>query len=90
MLAEGGQSREQLQEPGISVIQVDPHGDRQAEDQVEAGTAVLVEVAVQLVGVFNDVHGDEGDAAGQRVDLLSALDEHLIQVKAQEVNLSLV
>lgn len=72
------------------MVQVDPHGDRQAEDQVEAGTTVLAEIAVQLVGVFNDVHGDEGDAARQRVDQLSALDEDLIQVKAQEVNLSLL
>lgn len=69
---------------------MDPHGDRQAEAQVEAATAVLVEVGLQLVGVFIDVHGDEGDAAGQRVDLLSTLDEDLIQVKAQEVNLSVI
>lgn len=57
---------------------------------MEAGTAVLVEIALQLVGVFNDVHGDERDAAGQRVDLLSTLDEDLIQVKAQEVNSSVI
>lgn len=69
---------------------MDPHGDRQAEAQVEAGTAVLVEVGLQLVGVFIDVHGDKGDAAGQRIDLLSTLDEDLIQVKAQEVNFSVI
>lgn len=68
---------------------MDPHGDRQAEAQVEVGTAVLVEVALQLVSVLNNVHGDEGDAAGERVDLLSTLDEDRIQVKTQEVNFSL-
>lgn len=57
---------------------------------MEAGTAVLVEVALQLFGVFNDVHSDEGDAAGQRVGLLSTLNEDLIQVKAQEVNFAVV
>lgn len=46
VLAEGGQTREQLQEPRISMVEVDPHGDRQAEAQVEAGTAVLIEVAL--------------------------------------------
>lgn len=90
MLAEGGQAGEQLQEPRIPVVQVDPHGDRQAEAQVEAGAAVLVQVVLQLVGVFNDVHGDEGDAAGPRVDPSRALDEHLVQVEAQEVNLSVI
>lgn len=72
------------------MVQVDPHGDRQAEAQVEAGTAVLIEVALQFVGIFNDVHGDEGDAVGQRVDLLSTLNEDLVQVKAQEVNFSAI
>lgn len=57
---------------------------------MEAGTAVLVEVALQLFSVFNDVHSDEGDAAGQRVGLLSTLNEDLIQVKAQEVNFAVI
>lgn len=65
---------------------MDPHGYSQAQTQVEAGAAVLVEVSLQLVGVLNDVQRDEGDAAGQRVGLLSALDEDFIQVEAQEVN----
>lgn len=77
---------EQLQQAGVSVVQVHPHGDGQAQTQVEVGAAVLVEVILQLVSVFGDVQRDEGDAAGQRVALLSPLDESLIQIEAQEIN----
>lgn len=90
VLAEGGQSGEQRQEAGISVVEVDPHGDRQAEAQVEAGAAVLLEVAPQRLGVPDGVHGDEGDAAARRDKPLRPLDEELIQVKAQQVNLPLL
>lgn len=86
VLADGGQAREQLQQPGVSVVKVDPHGDSQAQTQVEVRAAVVHEVVLQLVCVFSDVQRDEGDAGGQRVGLLSPLNEDLIQVKAQEPN----
>lgn len=69
------------------MVQVDPHGDSQTQAQVEVGAAVLNEVRLQLLNIFDDVQWDEGDAAGQRVGLLRPLNEHLIQVEAQEVNI---
>lgn len=65
---------------------MDPHGNSQAQTQVKVGAAVLVEVILQLVSVCSDVQRDKGDAAGQRVGLLSPLNEGLVQVKAQEKN----
>lgn len=88
MLADGGQAREQLQQAQVPVVQVDPHGDSQAQTQVEVGAALQVQVILQLLCVFSDVQRDEGDAAGKRVGLLSPLNEDLIQVKAQELHFS--
>lgn len=70
------------------MVQVDPHGDSQAQTQVEVGAALQVQVILQLLCVFSDVQRDEGDAAGKRVGLLSPLNEDLIQVKAQELHFS--
>lgn len=88
VLADGGQAREQLQQAQVPVVQVDPHGDSQAQTQVEVGAALQVQVILQLLCVFSDVQRDEGDAAGKRVGLLSPLNEDLIQVKAQELHFS--
>jgi len=90
VLADGGQAREQPEQAGVPVVQVDPHGDGQAQTQVEAGGAVPVEVLPEPVGAFGDVQGDEGDVAGQRVVLLSPLDEGLVQVQAQQMDSALV
>jgi len=69
---------------------MDPHGDSQAQTQVEVGAAVLDEVVLQPLGVFGDVQRDEGDAARLRVGLLRPLNKAFIQVEAQEVNFPLV
>lgn len=88
MLADGGQAREQLRQASVSVVQVDPHGDCQAETQVEPRAAMLTEVDFQLLGVFSDVQSDEGDAVLQRVGLLCPLNKTLIQIKSQQVHFS--
>lgn len=56
---------------------------------MEMGTTMLVQVVLELFSVFNDVHGDERDVAGQRVGLLGTLDEDLIKVKSQDGNFSI-
>ena len=70
------------------MVQVDPHGDSQAQTQVEVGAALLVQVILQLLCVFSDVQRDEGDAVRKRIGLLSPLNEDLIQVEAQELHFS--
>ena len=88
VLADGGQVREQLQQAGVSVVQMDPHGDSQAQTQVEEGAAVSTEVALQRLRVCGDVKRDEGDVAGQRVGVLRSLNQSLVQVEPQEMNFS--
>ena len=88
VLADGGQAREELQQAGVSVVQMDPHGDSQAQTQVEEGAAVSTEVALQLLPVCGDVQREEGDAAGQRVGVLRSLNQSLVQVESQEMNFS--
>lgn len=87
MTADGGQTGEKLQQAGVSVVQMDPHCDSQTKSQVEVGTTVLVEVALQWLTICSDVQRDEGDSAGQRVCLQSSLNQSFIQVEAQEMNL---
>lgn len=87
VLADGSQAGEQPQQARVSVVQVDPHGDGQAQAQVEAGAVALAQVGAQLLRVSDGVQRDEGDAVGQRVGLLRPLNELLVQVEAQEVNL---
>lgn len=86
VLADVCQAGEQPQQARVSVVQVDPHGDSQTQAQVESGAAVLNEVRLQLLSIFADVQWDKGDVPGQRVGLLRPLNEHLVQVEAQEVN----
>lgn len=65
---------------------MDPHGDGQAQTEVEVGAAVLSEVVLQLVHVLGDVQVQEGDVAVERVDLLGSLNKSFIQVESQEMN----
>lgn len=88
--ADGGEARQQLQQARVSVVQVDPHGDGQAQTQVEVGAAVLAEEVLQLVGFLSDVQLDEGDVAVERVGLLCALNKSFIQVKPQKLNCALL
>lgn len=86
VVADGGEARQQLQEARVSVVQMDPHGDRQAQTQVEVGAAMLVEVLLQMVGFLSDVQPHEGDVAVQRIGLLRPLNKSSVQVKPQKVN----
>lgn len=91
VVAHGGQAGEERQQGGVSVVQVDPHGDGETEAHLEAGVTVILEVVLQRIPVASgggggDVQRNEGDVPGMRVGLLGSLDEALVQVEPQDVS----
>jgi len=92
VLADGRQAGEEPQQSRVPVVQVDPHGDGETETHVETGTPVASEVVPQRIlghrGVRlpGDIERDKGDVLGERVGLLGALDEAVVQVEAQEMS----
>lgn len=83
MLAKLCQSWEQPQQASVAVVQVDPHGDGQAQGQVKAGAVVTGQVFPQRRTVTGDVQQGEGDAALVGFILLGSPDEGLVQIQAQ-------
>ena len=62
-ITEFGQIAEELLQSAISVIQMNPHADRETEDDVEFGAALVGEVVAEFdLGVrIHDVQSLEGD-----------------------------